>query len=217
MVRQFGIFAKYWQPGRVKTRLAGQIGAVAAAELHRACLDTLLRRFAHLGDRRVLAFTPPEARQAFADLAGRAWQAEPQCEGDLGDRIEAHFATAFARGATRVVLIGSDSPTLPDALVVEAFERLKRADAVVGPSDDGGYYLIGLARPLDGLFRGLAWSTPQVFRQTLERLDAAGSKREILAPWYDIDTPSDFERLKSELAGERREVFAALRQRVTEL
>jgi len=217
MVQQFGIFAKYWQPGRVKTRLAGQIGATAAAELHRACLDTLLRRFAHLGDRRVLAFTPPEARQAFADLAGRAWQTEPQCEGDLGHRIEAYFATAFARGATSVVLIGSDSPTLPDEFIAEAFERLERADAVVGPSDDGGYYLIGLARPIDGLFRGLAWSTPQVFRQTLERLNAAGAKREMLAPWYDVDAPADLERLKRELAGERREVFAALRQRAAEL
>src|SRR5487761_1256296 len=114
MVRQFGIFAKYWQPGHAKTRLAATIGAEPAAQIHRACLETLLGRFARTGDRRLLAFTPAHRRPEFAALAGPRWQTEPQSAGNLGLRIERSFSSAFATGATHVLLMGSDSPTLPE-------------------------------------------------------------------------------------------------------
>lgn len=214
MARELGMFAKYWEPGRVKTRLAAEIGHAAAAELHRLSLATLLRRFAAVGDTRVLAYAPTDARDAFAALAGDEWRLEPQCEGELGRRIEAHFASAFAGGTTRAVLIGSDSPTLPDSYVEDAFDRLAAVDAVAGPCDDGGYYLIGLRQPIDGLFRDIAWSTPQVFTQTLERLCDAGVRYDVLRPWYDVDTQADLLRLRRELAQDQRPEFSELRQLV---
>lgn len=217
MAHQFGIIAKYWQPGEVKTRLAIELGAEPAAELHRACLQTLLHRFAQIGDRRVLAFTPADRGPQFATSAGAQWQLEPQSDGDLGRRIERHFESAFAAGATRAVLIGSDSPTLPEPMVAEAFGRLAGADAVVGPSDDGGYYLVGLSRPISRLFDGIAWSTPAVWPQTVERLKAAACRYHVLAPWYDIDTSADLARLRAELACDAHEDFAVLRQVVREI
>lgn len=214
MARELGMFAKHWEPGRVKTRLAAEIGHAAAAELHRLSLATLLRRFAAVGDARVLAYAPTDARDAFAGLAGDEWRLEPQCEGDLGRRIEAHFASTFSGGAACAVLIGSDSPTLPDSYIEDAFDRLATVDAVAGPCDDGGYYLIGLRQPIGGLFRDIAWSTPQVFTQTLERLCDAGVRYDVLRPWYDVDTQADLLRLRRELAQDQRPEFSELRQLV---
>lgn len=215
MVSELGMFAKHWRPGYVKTRLAASIGDAAAAEVHRACLASLLQRFAAAADLRVLAYAPADARQAFAELAGEAWRLEPQRAGDLGSRMANHFLSAFARGATRAVLIGSDSPTLPEAFIDEAFDRLEKVDVVLGPSEDGGYYLIGLRRQVDDLFRDIAWSTPAVFEQTVARLRAAGPTYAVLSRWYDVDTPADLHRLQTELAENTGETFADL-QRVVQ-
>jgi rSAM/selenodomain-associated transferase 1 len=224
MARQFGIFAKYWQPGQVKTRLAADVGFEPAARLYRLSLETLLRRFSGVADRRMLSFSPAGRANEFAalveshDSPGMAqWSLEPQAAGDLGKRIEHYFASAFARGARRVVLVGSDSPTLPGSFVVEAFDRLSASDAVVGPTADGGYYLIGLSRLVRGLFDDIAWSTPAVMRQSLERLNVAQCSHHILPSWYDVDTLADLVRLRSELAGKQPRVFVPLQQLVEEL
>lgn len=217
MSRQFGIFAKFWQPGAVKTRLAATVGEAAAARVHEACLRTLLERFAGVAERCVLAFAPADRRPEFAAVATERWALEPQDSGDLGRRMASHFALAFATGATRVVLIGSDSPTLPAASVDEAFDRLStRADAVFGPSEDGGYYLIGLSRPMAELFQGIPWGTGDVWPQTLKRL-AAGCRFDVLTPWYDIDTFADLGRLREELGSDNNPQFANLRQIVREV
>jgi rSAM/selenodomain-associated transferase 1 len=214
MVRQFGIFAKYWQPGAVKTRLARYIGDDAAATLHRACLETLLVRFAQLADRRVLAYSPSERGREFAAIAGPSWQTQPQVSGDLGRRMSHYFATSFATGCSAVVLIGSDSPTLPQQFVNDAFDRLQSTDAVLGPADDGGYYLIGLSHYVAEVFEGIDWSTANVRKQTLERFTMAGCRCDLLAPWYDVDTPADLDRLRAELAGNSSHEFASLRSLV---
>ena len=222
MAQQFGVFSKYWQPGYVKTRLAADIGFEPAARLHRLSLETLLRRFSGVADRRVLSFTPADRAGEFAALVESHglpghWSLEPQAAGDLGKRIEHYFACAFARGARRVILIGSDSPTLPEAFVVEAFDRLTTVDAVIGPTADGGYYLIGLSRQLPRLFDDVAWSTPAVLEQTLDRFRASSCAHHILPSWYDVDTLADLVRLRSELAGEPARDLVPLRQLVEEL
>jgi uncharacterized protein len=217
MPRQFGIFAKFWQPGQVKTRLAAQIGDVAAAGFHRTCLETLLARFRHVADRRVLGFAPADRQREFAALAGSGWMTEPQSEGDLGHRMAAYFASAFAAGASSVVLIGADSPNLSQAVVTEAFERLVAIDAVLGPSDDGGYYLIGMSRPLPSAFNHIDWSTPLARSQTIEQIEAAGGRYELLDPWYDVDTIEDLRRLRAELETNLSDDFAKLRQWLREL
>ena len=201
MIQQLGMFAKYWQPGMVKTRLAAAVGSSAAARLHRECVAALVARFGHAADRRVLYFTPSEQAPAFATLAGRQWEVAPQCQGDLGQRMLHFFAGAFAAGVDRVVLIGSDSPSLPASFLELAFERLSEVPVVLGPADDGGYYLIGLAREPPDIFRGIGWGTAAVWRQTVQRLQAAGVAYGELPPWYDVDTADDVRRLANELAG----------------
>jgi len=199
-VRQLGVFAKFWQPGEVKTRLASRWGAIAASQLYRGFLAATIHRFASLADRRVLAFTPVERRNEFAELAAGRWQLEPQSAGDLGERMRNYFAAAFAGGATHAVLIGSDSPTLPSEFVERAFVLLQTHDVVLGPTDDGGYYLVGAANRVPSIFEGIAWSTPRVWDQTLARIRDAGISHAELPPWYDVDEPADLARLRLEMA-----------------
>lgn len=197
---QFGIFAKYWEPGQVKSRLAAGIGAVAAARIYRAFLETLLVRFQGVAQRCVLAFTPEGRRPAFDRLITSAWELEPQRGDDLGKRMERYFRQAFQRGAQRVVLIGSDSPTLPRPFVETAFQRLADHDVVLGPSHDGGYYLIGAAGGVPAIFDNVAWGSDRVWSQTLAHLEADGSDYAVLPEWYDVDERDDLERLRRELA-----------------
>lgn len=201
-MRQLGIFAKYPQPGRVKTRLAASIGDEPACRLYRAFVETLLARFSDVADRRILAFSPPERRAEFEALAGRCWQLAEQSAGDLGQRMQRYFKDAFERGASRVVLLGSDSPTLPVEYVEQAFELLNKISVVLGPSDDGGYYLIGAAERVPPIFDDIAWSSEAVWEQTTNRLRSLGQDFRELPPWYDVDDEKDLRRLRDELSDE---------------
>ena len=201
-MRQLGIFAKHPQPGRVKTRLAATIGDEPACRLYRAFVETLLARFAGVADRRVLVFSPPERRAEFEPLAGQSWQLAEQSAGDLGQRMRRHFEDAFDDGASRVVLLGSDSPTLPVEYVERAFDLLKEVPVVLGPSDDGGYYLIGAAGRVPLIFDDIAWSSEGVWEQTIRRLRALGRDFRELPSWYDVDDEDDLRRLRKELSEE---------------
>lgn len=210
------MFAKFWEPGAVKTRLAAAIGGPSAARVHQACVHTLITRFKRTSDRRVVCFAPAGFGEEFAAIAGPAWQVQPQCAGDLGQRMRHYFEKSFAAGVDSAVLIGSDSPTLPIAYVEEAFDRLAESPVVLGPSDDGGYYLIGLSRDIPDIFQGIDWSTSEVWRQTVGRLQAAGQSYYELPRWYDIDTVDDLLRLRDELTGPLAGdmTFDALRQAI---
>jgi len=197
---QLGMFAKYWEPGRVKTRLAASIGDQAASRLYHRFVLTLLRRFAHVGQRRVLAYAPAERGAEFAAWAPAGWQLAPQAGGDLGQRIQAYFAGALRDGATRVVLVGSDTPNLPVEYVDEAFQRLSQVPVVLGPADDGGYYLVGAAGCVPPIFAGIPWSSPQVWPQTVARLRDAGCPYGVLPPWYDVDDLASLRRMDRDLA-----------------
>jgi rSAM/selenodomain-associated transferase 1 len=216
---QFGMFAKFWQPGEVKTRLAREIGNEAAARLYRAFIDTLLTRFNDVGDERTLAFSPAERANEFAQLVGgKNWKLRPQGDGDLGTRMGRHFVQAFSAAVERAVLIGSDSPTLPREFVEQAFALLEDNSVVLGPSEDGGYYLIGLAGGVPPIFNEMPWSTPQVWNETLNRLQAARLKFAVLPTWYDVDEAADLRRLAIELTGavESAAEWPALRRAVHE-
>ncbi len=101
------------------------------------------------------------------------------------------FARAFARGAERVAIIGTDSPAVSRATAVEALDALSAADVVLGPAEDGGYYLLALRRPQPELFEGVAWSTSSVLADTVARARKAGLSVRLLSPLRDIDTPED--------------------------
>lgn len=195
----FGIFAKYWEPGKVKTRLAATLGSQSASELYRLFVTTLLARFRQCADTRVLCFTPQEQADAFALFADADWTARPQATGDLGSRMRSFFDDCFRNGAERVVLIGSDSPTIPQEHVESAFRLLHETDVVLGPAEDGGYYLVGASRNVAGIFENIDWSTARVWEQTVARLGELQLSYEVLPQWYDVDQSNDLERLRDEL------------------
>jgi rSAM/selenodomain-associated transferase 1 len=197
--RQFGLFAKYWQPGQVKTRLAATEGPQRAAELYKAFLQTSLERFAEVDARRVLGFTPRDRGDEFGELAGASWHLEPQSQGDLGRRMRDYFTSALAAGFQEVLLVGSDSPTLPLERIDQAFAALKNKDVVLGPTQDGGYYLVGAARRVPDIFENMPWSTSHLWRRTVDRLRAGEIGFCSLEPWYDVDDRTTLNRLRVEL------------------
>lgn len=195
---EFGLFARFWTPGDVKTRLAAAVGAQAAARVYRASLEVTLTRFASMADCRVIAYTPAARHVEFESLAPQ-WRVWPQGGGDLGARMANYFLEAFGRGAQRVVLIGSDSPTLPVDYVEQAFACLRQSPVVLGPASDGGYYLVGMSQFVPALFEGIAWGTSSVWHQTLDRLNTLAMFYTALPVWHDFDNVADLQRLQLEI------------------
>jgi uncharacterized protein len=199
MGRVLGVFAKAPRAGEVKSRLAAAIGAAAAAKLYDAFLRDLLPRLATIEANRILAFASPADHDFFNSLCGTQFELQVQAGEDLGTRMSVFFQGQFARHATQVVLVGSDSPDLPLDRIEQAFSELARHDVVLGPSDDGGYYLIGMRRFIGELFSRIDWSTPSVFPQTTDRLREIRAGHAVLESWYDVDLPQDLERLNQEI------------------
>lgn len=200
------LFTKPPRPGRVKTRLIGDLTALDASRLHEAFLLDLLERL----EREAGGGTPgaPYAvRIAWALEPGEAipeavFPGERQEGADLGERLYAGLARAAA-GGRAVAALGSDHPSLPLARVAEAFRLLAAgAEAVLGPAADGGYYLIALAGGAVSrrLFEGVSWSSERVLAETLDRCRELGLRVELLPVEADVDTPDDLRRLAAELA-----------------
>ncbi|HEX9079949.1 MAG TPA: TIGR04282 family arsenosugar biosynthesis glycosyltransferase [Desulfuromonadaceae bacterium] len=191
------IFAREPVPGRVKTRLAGAMGDPAAAELYAAMLADVLEQAVAIPGVRPFLFWDCGATNIPVlpgPLPGEQFIQEGD---DLGRRMANAFGRTFGRGFDACCIIGSDSPDLPPAYIRRAFELLERGagDAVFGPADDGGYYLIGLRRPCPGLLEEIAWGTSEVLEASLERARGLGLRTSLLEPWYDIDTMGDLRRL----------------------
>jgi rSAM/selenodomain-associated transferase 1 len=167
-------------------------------------LQDLLGRLGDFPARRVLAFAPPQTESYFADLAQGRFNLMAQSEGDLGQRMERFLSTQIEQGAQRVVLVGTDSPTIPLPFVEQAFEELTRADLVLGPATDGGYYLVGCAGAVPPIFQGITWGRSTVLRETIDRLEGNSVRLKLLSPWYDVDTLNDWQVLQGHLAALRR-------------
>jgi uncharacterized protein len=186
------VFVRAPEAGRVKTRLAAEIGEAAALEVYRQLAEHTLRAARGVAGAEVrVLFTPADAGEAVRGWLGGEARYEAQAEGDLGQRLEAAFEAAFADGARRVLVVGSDLPTLTPALLRHALAVLACNPAVLGPAHDGGYYLLGLRAPRPRLFRGMPWSTPAVFAETWRRLRAAGVEPVLLPTLRDVDYVSD--------------------------
>jgi rSAM/selenodomain-associated transferase 1 len=191
------IFARAPQLGEVKTRLAKTVGAERALALYEAFLDDTCALTQGLGARRVLAVAGDVDHPRIEHLAkSQRLAIEPQGDGDLGERMSRAIDAHVPRGP--VLIIGSDAPTLPRAHLHQALDELMAHDVVIGPSDDGGYYLIGARVPVPELFVDVHWSTAEVLPTTLQRL--AGRSSLVLPPWYDVDSEDDLARLRAELA-----------------
>jgi rSAM/selenodomain-associated transferase 1 len=202
--------AKASCPGLTKTRLVPPLTFEEAAAFNTAFLRDVAANIA-AADRKVrkwggrivryMAFGPPRSEPFFREILPvsvgliEAWQQ------NFGDCLFAAVETLLALGHNGAVVLNSDSPTLPTALLVEAAEVLARSGdrAVLGPSVDGGYYLLGLKRPRRRLFEDVSWSTESVARQTLDRAAEIGLAVHMLPSWYDVDDVAALRLLRSEL------------------
>ena len=190
------ILVKEPRAGTVKTRLAAAIGAEAAAGLARAFfLDTLA--LAQLAPARVVVALEGDDA-AFPGLRERV-EVWPQGDGDLGARLERVLRRALGE-RPRALAIGTDSPGLPLSVLEQGLAALGQHDAVLGPADDGGFYLLGLNACPEGLLAGLPWSAADTRARTLSRLQERGLSTSLLAPWFDVDVAADLERLRALLA-----------------
>src|SRR5690242_3761068 len=211
-------------PGRVKTRLMPFLSAAQAAALARALLLDQLEHLRALRNTDLyLAFTPAHARRLIRRLAPPPFKIFSQAGGDLGARMRHIFATLFSQGHRRIVLIGGDLPPVPLRYFTQAFTYLDAKKsafhpplakhilsgveggergrfgplqrAVLGPSLDGGYYLVGLNREQPALFDEMTWSHDRVLAQALQKLDSVGVRTKQLPPWFDFDTIEDLPRV----------------------
>ncbi len=194
------VMAKRPEVGRTKTRLSPPLTLHEAAALYEAMLrDTIELVGALASARLAIAVTPPEAADDIARISPPGTLLVPVAGSDIGDCLNKVLTSLLASGSRAAFAVNSDGPTLPLVYLEGAQEQLKQADVVLGPSEDGGYYLIGLKQPHSGLFRGVDWSTERVTVQTLERAESLGLRVAQLPPWYDVDTAEDLERLRMEL------------------
>ena len=199
--RVLGVFAKQPQPGEVKTRLAAATSREFAVQVAAAFLADSLDRFASVRARRIIAFTPAGARTYF-EADGR-FDLVLQGDGDLGSRLERFITSHIAAGADDVVVVGTDSPTLPTSFIEDAFDRLATADIVLGPATDGGYYLIGCGRRVPLIFTNIRWSSAAVLGETVAHLDRSW-RLALLPPWYDVDSLDDWRMVCGHVAALRR-------------
>lgn len=193
------ILTKAPQPGQSKTRLVPPLSYAEAADLARALLLDQLQNLATFGGARLfIAFTPETATGFFDGFSAQGFTCFAQRGPSLGERMRHAFEHLFASGFANVILIGSDLPALPVRFFQQAYAWLeKSADIVLGPSADGGYYLIAMNRMITAIFDDIGWSSADVLSQTLHKLDDLSLKHELLSEWYDIDTGKDLERLQS--------------------
>ncbi len=219
------VMAKAPIPGAVKTRLVPFLSIDQAAKLARALLIDQLDHLKAISTADLyLAFTPQESKPLMRELAPASFELFPQINGDLGARMENVFATLFARGHKNIILIGADLLPVPLRYFTQAFTYLDgkkspfhpplakhvlsrveggarggfvgpQQRAVLGPSQDGGYYLVGLNQDQPALFEQMTWSHDQVLAQTIAKLASLRIPTEQLPGWFDVDTVEDLQRV----------------------
>jgi rSAM/selenodomain-associated transferase 1 len=191
------IFASAPEPGKTKPQLIPELGAERAAELAEAFLEDTVAMVRTLDWAEcIIAAVSPFERAYFKP--DEVWL---QSEGDLGERLEKILRLALKR-REMVLAIGDDTPNLPAALLEDARKALATADAVLGPSIEGGFYLIGLKDCPVGLLAEIQWSHSTTLAATTAKLDQFGMKTALINPWYDVDSRVDLERLGRQLEGD---------------
>lgn len=213
------VFAKAPVPGKTKTRLCPPLSGEQAARLYTAFVGDVLAGARTSGAAAVSVAYDPHPKHP--DLA---WIEDSppwfrQADGDLGARLIAAFKTAFRARSKKVVIIGSDCPDLDPRILRDAYARLDDADAVLGPAEDGGYYLVGLRAPMPHLFTKMEWSDSSVLKSTLERLRLRGESFELLPEHADVDTFGDLKALSRRLAagdGRAPRSYEAIRDLIVE-
>ena len=212
------VVAKQPAPGKTKTRLSPPLKPEQASELYRCFLNDTLDLVRQVKQvQPVIAFLPAEAGTYFQQLAPD-FDLIQQDGPDLGVRLDNAISSYLSRGYKRVVIMNSDSPTLPPTHLTEAFATLESGvDVVLGPCDDGGYYLIGLKRPVPRLLRGVQMSTPTVTTDTIALASNGGLRVHLLPTWYDVDDAASLIQLAAEVESGDQRVAKHTRRFLTQL
>jgi rSAM/selenodomain-associated transferase 1 len=201
------LFARFPAIGQVKSRLIPRFGAADALALHRALLmDSLdlAGRAAQASGAQGLLYLSEAGKvddEMGSHLAG--WRVRTQQGADLGERLMQAFRECFDSGYREVLVLGSDSPHLPQAYVTRGFEELRLSDLVIGPARDGGYYLLGATCLFQHLLTDMRWGSADVYRETVRRARKTGIPIASLPAWYDVDLPEAVTRLWQDLASQR--------------
>ena len=197
----FIILAKYPVPGFVKTRLARSIGDIPASKLYHCFVSNILKNCSQpsLADELRIAVAQKEYLQQFElEFPGADRYISQLDVAELGEKMRYAIKQALIDGFKKVVVIGTDSPNLPVELIKDAFDLLEHNDVVIGPADDGGYYLIATKSDLQDLFSGISWGTERVLEQTLAAITKNKQSYRLLPEFYDIDDLESLYRLAKE-------------------
>jgi len=185
------VFARQPKLGKVKTRLAATLGDTKALEIYHYLLTKTKKSMAHYGSINHVFLTEYDTDYTFwNDVAHKVYV---QSEGDLGNKMWSAWQTVYKRFSPEpIVIIGTDCPDLDHNMISIAFEKLENTDVVIGPTYDGGYYLIGMKEPYEWLFNNMPWSTDKVFSDTISRLQKHEKSYACLPLLLDIDHESDW-------------------------
>ena len=193
------VVAKQPVPGQTKTRLCPPLTHAQAADLYECFLrDTLDTMRTVMKVKAIIGYLPDDAQEYFRQLAPDM-ELIGQLGETLGERLDHLLKVTLNNGFQQAVIMDSDSPTLPASYLIQAFDQLAEADVVLGPTRDGGYYLIGAKRPQSQLVRQVQMSTPHVLSDTLKLAKAIGITIALLPIWYDVDNISDLFHLDREI------------------
>ncbi|MBI5055680.1 MAG: TIGR04282 family arsenosugar biosynthesis glycosyltransferase [Nitrospirae bacterium] len=195
-------FVKAPVPGTVKTRLQADLGAEKTVEVYKTFVAEIVSQCARLkGIDRILGCAPSVDHDFFIELTKKHnMKSFSQCGADLGERIVNAFKDHFKKGFSEIVLIGSDSPTIPMNYIRKAFTSLGKNDFVLGPCCDGGLYLIGAKKKIvPEIFNNIQWDSSKVLNQTLDNIGPLDIKLSLLPFWYDVDTIAELTFMKKHL------------------
>jgi uncharacterized protein len=189
------IFVKYPEPGKVKSRIASHLGGEKAAEIYSLMAETIIKQVTNPDTHEtVIFFDPPERENEIMDWLGSNRHSYERQEGaTIGEKMSNALLSVFSKGAEKAVLIGTDVPGITVDTITAAFDRLNETDVVLGPAEDGGYYLIGMRKSDPGLFRDINWSTNIVLSQTINRINELGLGYNFLETLRDVDTCDDID------------------------
>jgi len=191
------LFVKYPQKGKVKLRLSADLSEEIVQELYRCFVHDTLTTVQMVDAQLFVCFSPADAQDKFQTWLGQNRQFVPQEGPDLGERMKNSFLSAFKKGFRRAIVIGSDSPDLPARFLKDAFAKLHTYEIVLGPSTDGGYYLIGFRDTSfePSVFDDIQWGTASVLAETLKEIEQTRHRLGLLPVWSDVDTIADLKTL----------------------